>query len=413
MIKGDNDVFTATAYITKGKPFKFVTVSTKTIKSNNNFSWDVCKSYNAEYENFEFKQGYNTANVLFCGSDDYKYTVSEDANYDITLDLAHMTIKVDKSAYQDTPVDRFPALYVVGAEGNWNLSQATPLVPTDLSKPYVITAQLPIKKDNDFKFATRTIDEYWDQTMFGMGASADKMTVLNSETGDRKWVAPNDGYYFVTVNKLTNEVSIESQTTVNVGASGYATYCCDKPINWASVSGLDAYVAVATKTDGSTSNGGSASANGATTKVTMKPLDLSSPGTGLLLHGAQGSYVLPFCKDNGAHVDNLLRGVLTATDIKSEADGFTHYILAKGKEGIGFYPTKDGTIAANKAYLALPSDMAGAKAVMIDLGNAATSIASSAANSPTSNSCYNLAGIRIPASTKGLHVEKGKKVVVR
>lgn len=413
MIKGDNDVFTATAYITKGKPFKFVTVSTKTIKSNNNFSWDVCKSYNAEYENFEFKQGYNTANVLFCGSDDYKYTVSEDANYDITLDLAHMTIKVDKSAYQDTPVDRFPALYVVGAEGNWNLSQATPLVPTDLSKPYVITAQLPIKKDNDFKFATRTIDEYWDQTMFGMGASADKMTVLNSETGDRKWVAPNDGYYFVTVNKLTNEVSIESQTTVNVGASGYATYCCDKPINWASVSGLDAYVAVATKTDGSTSNGGSASANGATTKVTMKPLDLSSPGTGLLLHGAQGSYVLPFCKDNGAHVDNLLRGVLTATDIKSEADGFTHYILAKGKEGIGFYPTKDGTIAANKAYLALPSDMAGAKAVMIDLGNATTSIAYSAANSPTSNSCYNLAGIRIPASTKGLHVEKGKKVVVR
>lgn len=413
MIKGDNDVFTATAYITKGKPFKFVTVSTKTIKTNNNFSWNVCKSYNAEYENFEFKQGYNTANVLFCGSDDYKYTVSEDANYDITLDLAHMTIKVDKSAYQDTPVDRFPALYVVGAEGNWNLSQATPLVPTDLSKPYVITAQLPIKKDNDFKFATRTIDEYWDQTMFGMGASADKMTVLNSETGDRKWVAPNDGYYFVTVNKLTNEVSIESQTTVNVGASGYATYCCDKPINWASVSGLDAYVAVATKTDGSTSNGGSASANGATTKVTMKPLDLSSPGTGLLLHGAQGSYVLPFCKDNGAHVENLLRGVLTATNIKSEADGFIHYILAKGKEGIGFYPTKDGTIAANKAYLALPSDMAGAKAVMIDLGNATTSIAYSAANSPTSNSCYNLAGIRIPASTKGLHVEKGKKVVVK
>ena len=413
MIKDDNDVFTATAYITKGKPFKFVTVSTESINSNNNFSWDVCKSYNAEYENFEFKQGYNTANVLFCGSDDYKYTVSEDANYDITLDLAHMIIKVDMSAYQDKPVDRFPALYVVGAEGNWNLSQATPLVPTDLSKPYVLTGQLPIEKGNDFKFATNTINEYWDQTMFCMGESADKMTVLNSETGDRKWVAPNDGYYFVTVNKLTNDVSIESQTTVNVGASGYATYCCDKPINWASVSGLDAYVAVATKTDGQTSNGGSACANGAITKVTMKPLDLSSPGTGLLLHGAQGSYVLPFCKDNGAHVDNLLRGVLTDTYIKSEADGFTNYILANGNEGIGFYPTKDGTIAANKAYLALPSDMAGAKAVMIDLGNGTTSIASFAANSPTPNSCYNLAGIKVPASTKGLHVEKGKKVVVK
>lgn len=413
MIKGDNDVFTATAYITKGKPFKFVTVSTESINSNNNFSWDVCKSYNAEYENFEFKQGYNTANVLFCGSDDYKYTVSEDANYDITLDLASMFIKVDKSAYQDKPVDRFPALYVVGTEGNWNLSQATPLVPTDLSQPYVLTGQLPIEKGNDFKFATNTINEYWNQTMFGMGESADKMTVLNSETGDRKWVAPNDGYYFVTVNKLTKDVSIESQTTVNVGPSGYATYCCDKPINWASVSGLDAYVAVATNTDGQTCIGGSASANGATTKVTMKPLDLSSPGTGLLLRGAQGSYVLPFCKDNGAHVDNLLRGVLTATEIKSEVDGFTHYILANGTEGIGFYPTKDGTIAANKAYLALSSDMAGAKAVMIDLGNATTSIASSAANSPTSNCCYNLAGIRIPASTKGLHVEKGKKVVVR
>lgn len=177
--------------------------------------------------------------------------------------------------------------------------------------------------------------------------------------------------------------------------------------------GLDAYVAVATKVDGQTSNGGSASANGATQKVTMKPLDLSSPGTGLLLHGAKGSYVLPFCKDNGAHVDNLLRGVLTATDIKSEADGFTHYILANGKEGIGFYPTNDGTIAANKAYLALPTDMAGAKAVMIDLGNGTTSIASFAANSPTANSCYSLAGIKVPASTKGLHVEKGKKVVVK
>ena len=411
MIKGDNGVFTATAYIKAGKPFKFATVSNKSINSNHNFEWYYCNSFNAEYENFEFKPGFNSANVLYKDGKDYKYTVSEDANYDITLDTQNMRITVDKSAYQDTRADRYPALYLVGAKGNWSLSQAVPVVPTDLSKPYIISTELPIEKGNDFKFATNTIDEYWSQTMFGMGESADKMALIDSN--DRKWVAPNDGYYFITLNKLTNEVSIESQTSVNIGSTGYATYCFGKPIDWKAVTGVKAYAAVGTSSK--TPTNGAAANDGQTTTITMRQLDLSSPGTGMILHGAQGTYTLPFCKDNGAVADNLLRGVLEATDIKGKDNGHTNYILANGDEGVGFYPAKDGTLAANKAYLSLPMQTSGAKAIMMDFGNGTTSINATAANccSHTKTKDYDLTGTCIPCDAKGMHITNGRKFVVK
>ena len=104
---------------------------------------------------------------------------------------------------------------------------------------------------------------------------------------------------------------------------------------------------------------------------------------------------------------NLLKA--SATDVT--ADG-THYILANGASGVGFYKaTPSTTIAAGKAYLISPS---GAPFFLFGFGGETTGInAAKAEGVKTGEAVYNLNGQRVSQPTKGLYIINGKKVVMK
>lgn len=84
----DGKVFKATVYLKANELFKFVNAP----------DWRVCKSYNAEYQDYEFNSAVSLAHLSTSirKEEDYKFKVKEAGYYDITIDLDQMRIYVKK-----------------------------------------------------------------------------------------------------------------------------------------------------------------------------------------------------------------------------------------------------------------------------------------------------------------------------
>ena len=91
MTKGvDGNTYNAKLTLKAGKKFKFV----------NGKDFSTNSSYYAEYKDFQFNDGISTANLLVCKSNvpyiDYQFTVNQDGDYYVTLNLKDMRITVNK-----------------------------------------------------------------------------------------------------------------------------------------------------------------------------------------------------------------------------------------------------------------------------------------------------------------------------
>ena len=88
------------------------------------------------------------------------------------------------------------------------------------------------------------------------------------------------------------------------------------------------------------------------------------------------------------------------------------YILAKGSEGIAFYPAKTGTtLAMNKAYLSVSST---SPALELDFGNTQTGLAETVVTLDSKAPMYDLQGRRVFQPAKGsLIIQNGKKLIVK
>ena len=389
MIPSENGkVFKASVYLKGGEPFKFV----------NGVDWGSCQSYNAEYSDYEFNDQINTANLIFANSSDYKFKVKESGNYDITLNMGKGTIEVDKSSFQTTAFDRYPALFVIGINNDWTLSKAVPLTEASPSRPYLLAACAEGSRNATFKFATRRVDNDWGQ-VFGIKGSTDEEVAFEANN-DSKWTIPDDGYYYITYNRLTKQMTFSSSATVTLGSTGYATYCVGAPVDFSAVAGLTAYIASDVKDR----------------KVTMTPVAKASAGTGLILKGSAGAtYTLPFCEDDGTVKTNLLVGVTEATAIEPTANGNENYIFADGTSGVGFYPASAGTLAANKAYLSVPASAAAKGMLGMSLSDATTSVKNvlDAKAGTTDAMWYTLTGQRVNKPSAGVYIHGGRKVIIK
>ena len=197
----DENIFKATAFLKGGELFKFA----------NGTDWGSCVSYNAAHPGCCFSDNLTTADIVNHSPHDHKFQVLQSANYDIRVDLDAMTVSVARSAWQTTPADRYPALYLVGDHCGWNLSKADPVRATDTSLPHILNATVRLHKGDTFKFATRRFDGDWQQPMFVMGDTPGTMTLWDhTDAGDRKWKTEADGDYAIRIDKQTNTVSITS-----------------------------------------------------------------------------------------------------------------------------------------------------------------------------------------------------------
>ena len=199
-------------------------------------------------------------------------------------------------------------------------------------------------------------------------------------------------------SKFTTIIPIS--TDINI-TNSISTFCSNSDLDFTSVSGLKAYIA-----SGHNNNTG---------KVMLSRIYDVPAGTGVILMGETGSYNVPVAVASSSY-SNYLKGVTTATTITPTSDGYNNYILANGINGIGFYPVgEEGTLAAGKAYLQLPSSVSSAKGFTLSFEDETTGISDNyeveIMNSDAA--VYDLQGRKVKNPSKGLYIVNGKKVVIK
>ena len=194
--------------------------------------------------------------------------------------------------------------------------------------------------------------------------------------------------------------------SIKMNAHGIMTYASAYDLDFASVSGLTAYVA--TSISGNT--------------LTLVPVDEVPGGTGLLLRGTAGATFNVNTMDNATAInDNLLVGLTEATLVNQTTDEGIAFILANGDHGINWYKLAEEsyTLKANSAYLRLPADVAPSEARALTMVfEEASGIYSATLNENgelTDDRWYTLEGVRLSSkpAKPGIYVNNGKKTVIK
>ena len=145
-------------------------------------------------------------------------------------------------------------------------------------------------------------------------------------------------------------------------------------------------------------------------------------GQGVLIHNATGTATFADLKrvetDERSYDKNMLVGVTVPTAIPATDGDMTNLILYQG----AFHPTLGGTIAANRAYLQIPTAQwtaLGVKQLTFSFSDAETAIGDipvSINQREGTTEVYDIAGRRAPADgklRKGLYVRNGQKTFIR
>lgn len=142
----------------------------------------------------------------------------------------------------------------------------------------------------------------------------------------------------------------------------------------------------------------------------------------VILRASQSNITLmPSCSKATASTENVLLG----TDEGIEKAGSNVYALSLGEKGVGFYLWNGKAIGKNKAYLTLDdnddNEGGNAKAFTFQFDNGETTAIKEASpkSSPASTELstgsgkdlYNLNGVRVNDSYKGIVIKNGKKVL--
>lgn len=215
MIKStDGKTFGMTVHLEANQPFKFV----------NGKDWGTNYSYYAEYPDYQFNSGINSANLLVSKStgtySDYKFKVSETGDYYVTLDLNNMRIYVNKAG-----AATYDKLYVIGSatQAEWDLTKAIPLTKSENGFEYSGICLITSDGTKEFKFVTNNTADNWNQDQFVKGATEND--IVKYSGADNKWVFTNEqsGNYKITVNLNTMRVTftkLESKVYLCDGAFG-------------------------------------------------------------------------------------------------------------------------------------------------------------------------------------------------
>ncbi len=209
----------------------------------------------------------------------------------------------------------------------------------------------------------------------------------------------NTDYEYVSYLQLSPYI-IPKQT--------YATFACGIPVDMLNKKGLTAYVA--SSFDNNT--------------LTLTKISYAKAGEGLVLMfeeaGKKYSFSfrdVQFQNQTQPSTTNLMKGLTTSQTLNTTDGDYTNFILTNGTEGVGFYKTSGGTLAAGKAYLQLPTaDVASARGIKMSFEDGELSgITEVSKNGAASEAIYNLNGQRITNGMRqgGLYIVNGKKVYVK
>ena len=196
------------------------------------------------------------------------------------------------------------------------------------------------------------------------------------------------------------EAAVVTGETLSVEIpEGYATYSVGKAVDFATATGVRAYVA--------------AEVDGNVVKM-QQVTGTVAANTGLLLQKVGTEAVaIPVVASGTEYADNLLKPA-DGSAVKASVDGACHYVFAKQEGVIGFYNlTADYVVPAGKAYLEVSS---GTAPQFIGFGDNTTGINEERrvkSEEFATAQYYDLQGRHVAQPTKGLYIVNGKKIVIK
>lgn len=250
----------------------------------------------------------------------------------------------------------------------------------------------------------------YDYQVFGYADFSDpykhyKDVVLHVPAGTAETYKSADIWkYFAEYGQIMEPV-VDDHATVSMGAR-YATFCCTSALDFSQVEGVKAYMATSFDPEDGT--------------LSVARIDKVPATTGLLLIADSdegGEFTIPYV-EKASYCVSLLKGLTISRELPTTEGAYTNYILANGANGIGFYRSSGGTLAAGKAYLPLPTDLfaeAGARSLSIVVDDQPTAIHDRAAEVGNDGQWRSLSGTVMsgrPAKA-GLYIHGGKKVIVK
>ena len=196
--------------------------------------------------------------------------------------------------------------------------------------------------------------------------------------------------------------------TVNVSAGtlGKSTFSCRYPLNFDGITTVKAYRITS-------ASAGVLEFEQITGSIAAK--------TGLYIEGdANANYDVPTSASASAASTLLVAGNGGTVAATASESTLTNYILTnkttKGTAPLRFYKANGQTVPAGKAYLQIPTAIAGARESFW-FDDETTGIAAVEKTDNTDNVenkvVYNLNGQRVANPTKGLYIVNGKKVIIK
>lgn len=187
----------------------------------------------------------------------------------------------------------------------------------------------------------------------------------------------------------------KKEVKVTISDTGIATYCSKHNLDF-SGSDVKAYAVTSQGND----------------YVKLTEVETVPAGMGVILQGEAGEYNVPVADDASYTGVNYMKGVTSTTEVPATEDGCNNYILARDKSNtVAFYPlSAPHTLAARKAYLSLSGALKARMRIIFEdevtgIGNTTVD------NLPTTGDCYNLQGVRVNDSYKGIVIKNGKKTI--
>lgn len=219
----DTNIFRYMGWLKADEEFKF--------QAQNNYS-NLFGLKNADSDPY-------TIEKVRISDDDWKFKVSESANYEIVINLSDMAISVTKAAYQENPV-YYNTLFILGmaTEAAWDPSKAIPLTWGGTENPFEFKGKVNLTDGGNFKFITNSLGGFGSTTFYPGGDDNSDMSKITSVkiADDPNWTAPGSGQYDFAVNLLNNTISYKKDTTTAI-----TTVCEDdslQPVEYFNLQGI-------------------------------------------------------------------------------------------------------------------------------------------------------------------------------
>lgn len=209
-------------------------------------------------------------------------------------------------------------------------------------------------------------------------------------------LSTKDAPYYAA--EYSNKVTAYHENVAITMAHDRQTFSCAQPLDFTNA-GLKAYVATSYQEG----------------DAMFTRIETAAASTGLFLVGIEGeTYQVPYSATAVSYSENMLKPVLTPQVVPQTAGDYTNFLYGEVDGVVGFFKSSgNGTVAAGKAYLQLPTALvAEARNVGIVLSDDVSGIATIAM--PDDHAVYDLQGRKIDGELKeGLYIVGGKKAVIR